>query len=228
MRNTDKPFKLVILGDRGVGKTTFVKRHLTGEFNKKYEPTYGADVYPLQFETNRGPIRFSCWDTAGPERFGSLRDGYYVNADCAILVFDVTYRRTQKNLATYYRDIRRVCPNIPVIVVGNKQDVMNKNNGEIGSKWPYWLKPINYNDNNLNRNTDLTLGYAVSAKSNYNTESPFVYLARKLYNDNDLELVDALAIQPPEVEINGTNLPDNDLKLQTALAHPLPNECELD
>ncbi|KAH1045558.1 hypothetical protein J1N35_036342 [Gossypium stocksii] len=58
------------------GKTTFVKRHLTGEFEKKYEPTIGVEVHPLDFFTNCGKIRFYCWDTAGQEKFGGLRDGY--------------------------------------------------------------------------------------------------------------------------------------------------------
>jgi hypothetical protein len=53
-----------------VGKTTFVKRHLTGEFEKKYVATLGVEVHPLRFHTNFGPMVFNCWDTAGQEKFG--------------------------------------------------------------------------------------------------------------------------------------------------------------
>jgi GTPase SAR1 family protein len=52
------------------GKTTFVKRHLTGEFEKKYEATVGVSVHPLNFYTNLGEIIFNVWDTAGQEKFG--------------------------------------------------------------------------------------------------------------------------------------------------------------
>jgi GTP-binding nuclear protein Ran len=100
-------FKLVIVGDGGTGKTTFVKRHLTGEFEKKYEPTIGVEVHPLDFTTNCGKIRFYCWDTAGQEKFGGLRDGYYIHGQCAIIMFDVTSRLTYKNVPTWHRDLCR-------------------------------------------------------------------------------------------------------------------------
>ena len=61
--------KLVLVGDGGTGKTTFVKCHLTCEFEKKYVATLGVEVHPLEFHTNRGPIKFSVWGTAGQEKF---------------------------------------------------------------------------------------------------------------------------------------------------------------
>ena len=86
-------FKLVLVGDGGTGKTIFVKRHLTGEF-EKYVATLSVEVHPLVFHTNRGPIKFNVWDPAGQEKFGGLRDGYYIQAQRAIIMFDATSRVT--------------------------------------------------------------------------------------------------------------------------------------
>lgn len=201
-------FKLVVLGDGGTGKTTFVKRHLTGEFDKKYEPTIGVEVHPLDFTTNRGPLRFFCWDTAGQEKFGGLRDGYYIHGNCAIIMFDVTSRLTYKNVPYWHRDLCRVCENIPIVLCGNKVDVKNRQ-----------VKPkqvVFHRKKNLQY-------YEISAKSNYNFEKPFLYLARKLVGDPNLTFVEAPALQPPEVQINLEEQQKIDAELQNAMAQPLPD-----
>jgi len=83
-------------------------------------------VHPLDFDTNRGTLRFNVWDTAGQEKFGGLRDGYYIQGQCAIIMFDVTGRITYKNVPVWYRDLQRVCENIPIVLVGNKVDVKER------------------------------------------------------------------------------------------------------
>ena len=115
-------FKLILVGDGGVGKTTFVKRHRTGEFEKKYVATMGCEVHPIPFYTNMGPVIFNCWDTAGvslglaqlnsivllgQEAFGGLRDGYYIGGQAAIIMFDVTARVTYKSVPHWHRDLVR-------------------------------------------------------------------------------------------------------------------------
>ena len=119
-------FKLIMVGDGGTGKTTFVKRHLTGEFEKKYIATQGVEVNSIVFYTNHGPIKFHIWDTAGQEKLGGLREGYYIGGDCAIIMFDVTSRITYKNVPKWYKDLTRICENIPIVLVGNKVDVKDR------------------------------------------------------------------------------------------------------
>ena len=85
--------------------------------------TLGVEVHPLSFSTNFGTICFNVWDTAGQEKFGGLRDGYYIQGQCGIIMFDVTSRITYKNVPNWHRDLERVCENIPIVLCGNKVDV---------------------------------------------------------------------------------------------------------
>ncbi|URD95255.1 GTP-binding nuclear protein [Musa troglodytarum] len=202
-------FKLVLVGDGGTGKTTFVKRHLTGEFEKKYEPTIGVEVHPLDFFTNCGKIRFYCWDTAGQEKFGGLRDGYYIHGQCAIIMFDVTARLTYKNVPTWHRDLCRVCENIPIVLCGNKVDVKNRQ--------------VKAKQVTFHRKKNLQY-YEISAKSNYNFEKPFLYLARKLAGDPNLHFVESPALAPPEVQIDLAAQQQHEAELAAAAAQPLPDD----
>eukprot|EP01061_Rhynchopus_euleeides_P030311 TRINITY_DN503_c0_g1_i1.p2 TRINITY_DN503_c0_g1~~TRINITY_DN503_c0_g1_i1.p2 ORF type:complete len:217 (+),score=75.65 TRINITY_DN503_c0_g1_i1:106-756(+) len=170
-------FKMLLVGDGGTGKTTFVKRHLSGEFEKKYIPTVGVEVHPLRFQTTKGPVCFNVWDTAGQEKYGGLRDGYYIQGQCAIIMFDVTSRQTYKNVPNWHRDVTRVCETVPAVLVGNKVDVMDRQ--------------VKARAITFHRRKNLQY-YDVSAKSNFNFEKPFLWLMRKLANDNSVELTEAV------------------------------------
>ena len=212
--NMEMPeFKLILVGDGGVGKTTFVKRHLTGEFEKKYVATLGVEVHPLVFHTNRGPIKFNVWDTAGQERFGGLRDGYYIQGQCAIIMFDVTSRITYKNVPNWHRDLTRVCENIPIVLTGNKVEIKDRK---------VKAKQITFH-----RKKNLQY-YDISAKSNYNFEKPFLWLARKLCGDNALHFVEAPALAPPEFTIDPSQAQQFEAELAEAAQIPLPPDEDED
>jgi len=204
-------FKLVLVGDGGTGKTTFVKRHVTGEFEKKYIATLGVEVHPIQFYTNYGQIVFNCWDTAGQEKFGGLRDGYYIQGNCAIIMFDVTSRVTYKNVPNWHRDLIRVCECIPIVLCGNKVDVKERK---------VKAKTITFH-----RKKNLQY-YDISAKSNYNFEKPFLWLARKLCGEPNLEFVAMPALLPPEVKLDQNLVKQIEKDLEEAQNCELPDDDE--
>ncbi|CAG0914031.1 unnamed protein product [Notodromas monacha] len=204
-------FKLVLVGDGGVGKTTFVKRHITGEFEKKYIATLGVEVHSLVFHTHRGKIRFNVWDTAGQEKFGGLRDGYYIQGQCAVIMFDVTARVTYKNVPNWHRDLVRVCENIPIVLCGNKVDIKDR---KVKAK-----SIVFHRKKNLQY-------YDLSAKSNYNIEKPFLWLARKLIGDPNLEFVAAPAIAPPEIQMDPVWRQKIEDELKEAQNTALPDDDE--
>ena len=179
-------FKLVLCGDGGTGKTTFVKRHLTGEFEKKYIATLGVEVHPMVFSTSRGNIKFDVWDTAGQEKLSYLRDGYYIGAQCGIIMFDVCNRVTYKNVANWYKQLTRVCEKIPIVLVGNKVDVPDR---KVKAKQIIFPRKhgIQY--------------YDISAKTNYQFEKPFLWLLKKLTGDPNLTLKESVALEPCEYDI---------------------------
>ncbi|KAA8908715.1 hypothetical protein DIURU_000028 [Diutina rugosa] len=190
-------------------KLTYVKRHLTGEFEKKYIATLGVEVHPLGFDTNFGKINFDVWDTAGQEKFGGLRDGYYINGQCGIIMFDVTSRITYKNVPNWYRDLVRVCENIPIVLCGNKVDVKERK-----------VKPKTIT---FHRKKNLQY-YDISAKSNYQFEKPFLWLARKLSGNPSLEFIEAPALAPPEVQVDADLMEQYQKDMDQAANLPLPDD----
>jgi GTP-binding nuclear protein Ran len=206
-RNENIPefrYKLVLVGDGGVGKTVFVKRHKTGEFEKRYDATMGAEVHPMDFSTNKGRVILDVWDTAGQEKLSGLRDGYYIGADCAIIMFDVTARTTYKNVPKWYKDLTRVCGNIPIVLVGNKVDVKDR---KIKGKQILFPRKhgIQY--------------YDVSAKSNYQFEKPFLWLIRKLLGDSNISFVEAVSTFPEEISLDPQQIADleKEMNYQTSV-----------
>jgi len=206
-------FKLLLVGDGGTGKTTFVKRHKTGEFEKKYVATMGVEVHPIPFHTNLGPVIFNCWDTAGQEKLGGLRDGYYIGGQAAIIMFDVTARVTYKSVPHWHKDLVRVCENIPIVLCGNKVDCKDRK-----------VKP---KDIFFHRKKNLQY-YDISAKSNYNFEKPFLYICRKLTADPNCHFVAAPALMPAEVKMDQNVIKENEAALAAANETLVPDDADED
>lgn len=119
--------------------------------------TIGLEVRTIRYETNLGVVTLNCWDTAGKGPFFGLGDAYYFNADAAIIMFDVTRRNTYKSLGNWYKDVTNVCPNIPIVVCGNKSESKEKA-----------LKSYNIF---FHRKKNLQY-YDISSKTNYNHQKP--------------------------------------------------------
>jgi len=204
--------KLILVGDGGVGKTTFVKRHITGEFEKKYIATIGVEVNPMEFYTSKGQVKFNVWDTAGQEKFAGLKDGYYIDAHCAIIMFYVCSRITYKNVPKWHRDITRICgESIPIVLVGNKVDEKNR---KVKAKQIHYARKhgLQYFD--------------ISAKSNYQFEKPFVWLLKKLTGDSNLTLVKAPALAPVEIPLSNEQIAEMEKEYNEALNAPIDDNDE--
>ena len=164
---TDKnKFKLILVGDGGVGKTALVHKLLTGSFEHEYVATLGAQEREVKFETTKGKISFNIWDLAGQEKYGGLRDGYYIEGQCAIIMFDVTHRITYKHVPNWHRDVTRVCDNIPCVLVGNKSDM--------GKSRKVFPKDVTFARKRFMPYIEM------SVKTEKNFEEPFLWLSKRL------------------------------------------------
>lgn len=113
-------YKVVLVGDPRVGKTAFKRCFKSCEYPNRYEATIGAEVDA--FEVKKGEVIFNVWDIAGQDKYAGLRSDMYKDAHAAIVMFDLTDGVSYEHVEQWTSDIRAVCPNIPILIVGNKAD----------------------------------------------------------------------------------------------------------
>lgn len=181
-----RTFKIIVAGASGVGKSCFIRRRRSGEFEARYIATMGAEVYPLAFHTTHGLITFKMWDLAGDPKFAGLGDGYYAGADGLLVFYDLTSPGTLVT-ACDILDAHLGGGGMPfarraAVLCGAKQD---RTGGAAATMKPYPKVPY----------------FEVSARSCYNYEKPFLSLARQLTGDPELDFVDAPALVPPTVSV---------------------------
>ena len=110
-------YKIKLLGDGGVGKTTWIHKLRCGEFEKRYFATVGCEVHPVGFKTNYDNILLYLYDYAGQERYGNLDKE---QTDATILMFDQTSRLSHKNLDKQWKQF---CKDEPTWTIQMKSDI---------------------------------------------------------------------------------------------------------
>ena len=120
-------FKVVVVGDSGVGKTNLIKRFVSNEFKSDSKATVGVEFLSKNFIINGEIFKIEIWDTAGQERYKSITTAYYKGAKGAMIVYDVTNQTSFDNVDKWYNEIKeKASKNINLIVIGNKNDLIDK------------------------------------------------------------------------------------------------------
>lgn len=120
----DYLFKLVLIGDSGVGKSNLLSRFTKNEFNLESKSTIGVEFATRSLRIDNKVIKAQIWDTAGQERYRAITSAYYRGAVGALLVYDVTRHATFQNVGRWLRELREhTDPNIVVMLIGNKTDL---------------------------------------------------------------------------------------------------------
>jgi len=161
-------FKLVLLGESAVGKSSLVLRFVKGQFHEYQESTIGAAFLTQTVCLDDTTVKFEIWDTAGQERYHSLAPMYYRGAQAAIVVYDITNVDTFGKAKNWVKELQRqASPNIVIALAGNKADLANKRMIE-------FEEAQNYAEENS------LLFMETSAKTGKSVEELFLAIAKKL------------------------------------------------
>jgi GTP-binding nuclear protein Ran len=178
-------FKVLLVGDPGVGKSALLRRHLTGEFQRKWVKTATEEVHKLRFDTNCGCLTFNMWVVAS----GSATQGrerFYTQGHAAIVMFDLTSKSSYRNVPAWHRELERLLGVIPTVLLGNKADAENR---QVAADQIRFHKGKNMQY------------YDLSVQEQHNIERPFLWLAQKLSNQARLQFVGPIAKAPPRATV---------------------------
>ena len=120
----DYLFKIVLIGESGVGKSNMLSRFTKNEFNLESKATIGVEFATKCITFNKKVIKSQIWDTAGQERFRAITSSYYKGAMGALLVFDISKKQSFDNLDRWLNEVRAFTKSeVCIILVGNKADL---------------------------------------------------------------------------------------------------------
>lgn len=122
--NFDYLFKVVLIGDSGVGKSNLLSRFTRNEFNLETKSTIGVEFATRTISVDGKTLKAQIWDTAGQERYRAITAAYYRGAVGALLVYDISKHATYVNVTRWLKELRdHADSNIVIMLVGNKSDL---------------------------------------------------------------------------------------------------------
>ena len=199
----DTIFKIVIVGDSGVGKTNLITRYLKNDFKPETKATIGVEFSDKKYIYKNKNIKIQIWDTAGQERYRSLTSMYYKGAKGAILVYDITSKNSFENIDKWLIEMKKTADeNIKIILIGNKCDLIEK-------------REVKEDDGKI-KAKDLNVPFMeTSALNCINVEKAFNFLIEEIANF-DIGIEDDFDFEEIKdgKNVNNINLNDNEKKIQ--------------
>lgn len=125
-RDYDHLFKLLIIGDSGVGKSSLLLRFSDNTFTGSYITTIGVDFKIKTINVDGQKVKLQIWDTAGQERFRTITSTYYRGTHGVVIVYDVTNGETFANVKRWLQEIDQNCDVVNSVLVGNKNDTPDR------------------------------------------------------------------------------------------------------
>ena len=169
----DLNFKIIIIGDSGVGKSCLSLRATKNVFENLYSPTIGFEFMTFFIKVDNKAIKLQIWDTCGQEIYRSLISSFYNSSSLAIVVYSIDNEDSFNNLDFWLNEIRsKANPDIGIILIGNKADLDNKRKVTKETAQEYC-------DNN-----QIKVFMETSAKTGDNAQNIFIEAAKMLYEQH--------------------------------------------
>lgn len=163
---------IIMVGDTAVGKSTLMKKFITGNFSDSLAPTIGVELYKKEIMIDNKKYLYRIWDTCGQERFRSLSKSYFRNSDGIMLLFDLNTVQSFENINTWIESIKENgCEETPIILVGTKCDLNQNVSDETIQKFQ--------KDNDI-----IQQFYKCSSKDDIGINEPFIELAKLVIRQN--------------------------------------------
>ena len=164
----DISFKMIVIGDAGVGKSCLTAQAAKGVFEESYSATVGFEFLVFNVKLNDKVVKLQIWDTCGQEMYRSLVQGFYRNTSLALVVYDISHKKSYDNLDIWIKDIRQHTEqDLPIFIAGNKSDLERN--------VPFEEAKVFALSNRTNHFSEC------SAKTGYNVKEIFFEAAKYLY-----------------------------------------------
>jgi small GTP-binding protein len=172
-------FKIILIGNSGVGKSSILQRYMKQTFSPNYKITIGVDFLMKSLKINDQIVKLQVWDTAGQEKYRSMISSYYRGAHVALIVFDLTSHTSFEALPLWIENFYKNGPEQKnTILIGNKKDLVEE-------------RQVTQEEAELFSQTNNMIYFETSAKEGNNIDYVFNYTAEKLlefYKSNDQEI----------------------------------------
>ena len=166
----DLSFKMIVIGDAGVGKSCLTTKAAKGKFEEAYSATVGFEFLVFNVKLNDKVVKLQIWDTCGQEVYRSLISSFYRSASLAIIVYSIDNENSFNNIEKWLNDIKsQSSPDVKIFLIGNKVDLADKRKvtREAGQNFA--------NAHNVSFFTE------TSAKTGLNVQNVFIEAAKVLY-----------------------------------------------
>ena len=169
----DLTFKIIVIGDPGVGKSCLTGRAVKDKFEDKYAPTIGFEFLTFSVKIEDKIIKLQIWDTCGQETYRSLISNFYRNASLAMMVYSIDSKESFSHINTWLKEVKlQSHPDVKIILIGNKKDLEEK-------------REVTYEEaKKFKEESQLLYFEETSAKTGINAKEAFTEAARILYEEH--------------------------------------------